>query len=194
MLPSLGFIAAHSTVWALGIYASAGLERVLIAIFPMLWLLIVYAVQPLFKRYPSWLLASALSVATMGALLSPWHLTRHYFSTIFKPSAQQVFIKEELIPVLAELQKGDKQGTVSNDGYIHLSLGQNPIHHPIYAWRDYFLDEWDENNPLLNEELVLLRFSEARFRQLHSKIERHFTTERQLKNQNEVFLFLRKRN
>lgn len=100
-------VVVHSTVWVLGIYGSAGLERTLILVFPFMWLIILDGIlllrevsSKISSRYV-WLIPLLFGVAHTSNVISK-PLTKHYYKTNIELGSENEFIKNV---VGAEIKK-----------------------------------------------------------------------------------------
>ena len=100
---AIGLITAHSIVWALGVYASAGLERVMVVVFPFLWLIMLDGLN-LFKDILSRIykpLAFALPIIfIIGQYVFMQRSPHaHYYKGIAtKLSVEDKFLKDTVSP------------------------------------------------------------------------------------------------
>jgi len=130
-LPSLIFILAHSIVWTLGIYASAGLERVLILIFPLLWLISLYFLNTIVRYIPAKLniVAAIVFFGLSGySTIDRPHELKKYYQQAYAIGPYQKFLKKKVFPHVKEKYPDfrDKQ-LVSDLPYFSLLSGHNPL-------------------------------------------------------------------
>lgn len=158
----IGLLSAHSTVWALGIFASAGLERVLILVFPAAWLLslrgidlLSAAAQPLGLAFAKKLLAAFLVLAPLlstGFSAS----TRAYWAMATQLPEGQKLVAESLVPYLKH-HYPEAQYFVADEPYLGIALGFNmkDDRHRVnwnavnleawFQFREESLFIWDDN-------------------------------------------------
>lgn len=130
LVPSI-FILAHSVVWTLGIYASAGLERVLIMVFPLIWLLALYGLNTLGQ----WIKRPYSSLAISLFLLSSWYSNydrkedfKHYFKQAYQIGPYQTLLTNEIYPFIqAEFPNYQNLQLVSDLPYLSILSGHNPL-------------------------------------------------------------------
>ncbi len=131
LLAPIIFISAHSTVWALGIYASAGLERVLILIFPLIWLLVVYTLQILLEKAPRGYRIPLLILFITASLYSSFDrpkVWKHYFNQAYQIGPYQNFIRNSIEPYIVDhFPDYRSRQLVSDLPYLSLLTGHNPL-------------------------------------------------------------------
>ena len=92
-------LVGHSVVWTLGIYGSAGLERTLITVFPLLWLIILdgilfskQIIESLFKTSGKWVIAGILVCQVIFTWQSP--MTKYYWYSMIEADQEFKFFKK----------------------------------------------------------------------------------------------------
>lgn len=131
LLPALTFLAAHSAVWALGIYASAGLERVMIMIFPLFWLLIIYGLEKLIvylKTKHQRLVLVSLIPLSIASSLSQKDELKLYYQMAFQLGPYQKFIQNHIYPEVKAIYPDlEERHLVSDLPYFSILSGHNPL-------------------------------------------------------------------
>ena len=129
----LVLFCAHSTVWALGIFASAGLERVLIIVFPPMWLLMTKGIEFLsspLKNKNTWRIALVILCIGINVKATFYNndLTYYYANVGLNLSTEQKLIQEEIAPYIKE-HHPNHQLFVADEGYLGIALVFNMIDH-----------------------------------------------------------------
>ncbi|MCG9881333.1 MAG: hypothetical protein MH472_12105 [Bacteroidia bacterium] len=103
---SLGFIAAHSAFWALGIFNSMGLNRVLVTIFPLIGVLAMQGLHALLEMQKNKPIYQERFVYFFMAGILVFPLLNNPASTNFNEAVninkQHQFLRDELMPYLEE--------------------------------------------------------------------------------------------
>ncbi len=130
--PAVLFFTAHTVVWALGIFASAGLERVLILTFPLYWLIIIHFLSFLseyfgeFKKFFGVFLLLVLSLLSYKIHRLPNSIFYWDNATLLRP--QQKFEKEVICRYLNSRYPNLAERKVISDlPFVALSLNINPL-------------------------------------------------------------------
>jgi hypothetical protein len=127
----LSLFTAHSTVWALGIFASAGLERVLLIVFPMAWILILQGLELLvypIKQRP-WLghsLVAAFLVLQVVFFYTSKTM-RYYRHMALHLMPHQELVHQKIGPFIAQMNITDGLKLITDEGYLGVFLNKNPI-------------------------------------------------------------------
>lgn len=129
LLPVLALVGAHSLVWALGIYGSAGLERTLITVFPLLWILMLQGLeftgQILHKRLHLRPLASFALILALQAYITWQHpLTGYYWQAHLFETENNRFYRDEVAPYIRK-NFPHTPHYIMSDPYLALPLGLN---------------------------------------------------------------------
>lgn len=100
----IAFILAHSAFWALGIFNSMGLNRVLVSIFPLCGILAMQSIHALTAHYPSNSVyrKRLVSFYVAGILIFPTlnnPAATHFKESIFVNN-QHKFLRNALVPYL----------------------------------------------------------------------------------------------
>lgn len=118
----IGVFSAHTLVWYRGIYASAGMDRVLLPIVaPSFYLLLMYAgkIKAKFGQF-------LIPLLVLFLLLSNWlfqlHRSLHYYRDVFAKDEVQVLMKSHL----AQAKKEDLIGLHTNHPAVALYFHLNP--------------------------------------------------------------------
>ncbi|MCF8425896.1 MAG: hypothetical protein K9H61_04125 [Bacteroidia bacterium] len=122
---SVAFVLAHTIFWALGIFNSMGLNRVLVTIFPLLGIIILIGFSDLLNTLPSFFQRPLGIVLLVAILIFPF--LNNPASIDFKKSTQlseeQVFIKSAIAPYL--IKKYPTQTYVSAESSFALFTNRN---------------------------------------------------------------------
>lgn len=149
----LAIFMAHATVWALGIYASAGLERVLILVFPMMWVIMLDGLN-----FSLWKFKNRAAVKT--GIISVWLLlilgftyinnrfTQHYFYLHTQLSHEQKLVRDSIYPYIkTNFPKADFFFT--DESYLAIATGYNKKDTAHFShWispRDMDTSKFDDN-------------------------------------------------
>lgn len=140
--PFFALLSAHSLVWALGIYGSAGLERTLITAFPFLWIIMLDGVlllrnllMTMGKKWSLVLPAAFLILQTIYFLYIP--TSKYYRQSNLYLNEENVFIKEEIAPFIKENYPTAKSFVIDKP-YMAVALGINfKNHSQRYTWSMY---------------------------------------------------------
>jgi hypothetical protein len=97
--PIIIITLGHSLVWALGIFASAGMDRVLIPIFPLIFVLAVLGIEKLGQIFDlAWLKWFFTVLFLALPLLNYWYdggLWRYYWASVKEKHPRRAFIENE---------------------------------------------------------------------------------------------------
>ncbi|HBF21708.1 MAG TPA: hypothetical protein DDW81_16530, partial [Cryomorphaceae bacterium] len=127
--PFTALLCAHSLVWALGIYGSAGLERTLMTAFPFLWiimldgLLLLRDLSAMIRK--SWSPALPLLILVLQityVLTNP--SSKYYWQTNLFLNPENKFLKEEVGPYIKE-HYPDVTTFVMDKPYMAVALDVN---------------------------------------------------------------------
>lgn len=155
-LMAIGLILSHSIVWALGIYASAGLERVMIVVFPFLWLIMLDGLN-LFKQLLSKVnkrLAIAIPlIFIVGQLIfvSRHPVSKYYKNIATKLNTEDLFLRDSVAPYIKE-NYPNVNCFVLEKPYLAVELGFNPMNR-------YIRGDWN----IINSDSMKLPQKEALF-------------------------------
>lgn len=153
---AIGLITAHSIVWALGVYASAGLERVMVVIFPFLWLIMLDGFnllkEILAKVYkPLAFALPALFFIGQFVFISRHPVSNYYKNIATKLSVEDNFLRDTVAPYIK-----DNYPTVNcfvlEKPYLAIELGFNPMNRAIRG-------DWN----IVNSDTMKLPQNEALF-------------------------------
>lgn len=125
----LAIFMAHTTVWALGIYASAGLERVLILVFPMMWIIMLDGLNLSLRKLEN-------KPAYKGGIISVWILlivgftyvdnrfTNHYFKVHTNLTPEQQLVHDSIYPYIQE-HYPEADFFFTDESYLAIATGYN---------------------------------------------------------------------
>lgn len=133
----LAMFSAHTTVWALGIYASAGLDRVLLIVFPMAWVLMIDGLilmvlglreRPKIARAAvgSWLVFQIVIFSTSK-------FTHYFFKQGTQLTNEQKFLYQEIVPYLKAIEQKQGLHLITDEAYLGVALNKNPKDPRHYA-------------------------------------------------------------
>lgn len=140
----------HSLVWALGAMASAGLERTLITVFPLLWLIMLdglMLVRDLSQKVmpkAQWVLpVIIMGLQLVNTLTRP--VSKYYWNAHLHRHAENKFMDENIVPYIQD-QFPDAEHFVVNKPYTALALGYNlKDSEHISEWNLYREKHWPPN-------------------------------------------------
>lgn len=152
----LSLIISHSVVWALGIYASAGLERVLVLVFPYAWLIILDGlnfVNGFVKKYsyfPFWIVPAIFMIVQIN-YIGKDPVARFYRNIVTKLKPEDKTLRDVVAPYIKE-KYPEISLFVLEKPYLALQLDINPMN----GWNR---GDWD----LVNADTIRLPQKEALF-------------------------------
>ena len=153
----LAMFSAHTTVWALGIFASAGLDRVLVIVFPMAWVLMVQGLDLLLfrlKRYPKWAFSLAvLFIAFQVTVTATSRFTEFFYKQGTRLTKEQRFVQQEIAPYLQSIENEKGLHLISDEAYLGIALGKNPK--DTLHFSDWFTLQSDLLQRLTDSTLIL---------------------------------------
>jgi len=125
-----GFFAAHTMVWALGLYASAGLERVLIMVFPLFWLMGLLPFNLFWSKLKAKQGYAILGfIAILGILnMMTDNRAEPYRKTAWDLGPYQTFLRNQVYPFLKERYPDLESRHLVNDlPYLAMLSEHNPL-------------------------------------------------------------------
>lgn len=128
---ALSLIIAHSYVWAKGIYASAGLERVLVVVFPFIWIIILdgfILLNDLISRFSKKWIPSLVYLFIVGQILVNYKspVSGYYRSLVTKIGIEDILLRDEVAPFI-EANYPNVECFIVEKPYLALMLGINPM-------------------------------------------------------------------
>ncbi len=139
-----GLLATHTVAWALGIFGSAGLERVLLVVFPFLWLIMLDGLWLLKDFSQKWLrrawvfpmvflILQIINVATRPP-------SAFYYATLFS-SPNETLLLDEVAPFVHE-KFPDADFYILDQPSVALALGLNYIDRDVIKhWNQFSQNE-----------------------------------------------------
>lgn len=161
----LSLVIAHSVVWALGIYASAGLERVLIVVFPFAWIIMLDGLSFITEVLP---FRAPLKVMRFFAvfffliqikIMYSNPTARFYRNTVTQLSPEDELLRSQVVPYI-KTHYPDISLFIVEKPYLAVCLGINPMdgryrgdwdvlhQSPIQLPKKKALFIWDNHFPL----------------------------------------------
>ncbi|MGB0177979.1 MAG: hypothetical protein ACPF9D_12490, partial [Owenweeksia sp.] len=127
--PFFALLSAHSLVWALGIYGSAGLERTLVTAFPFLWLIMHDGILLLkdfsvMIRRKFWWALPALFLALQAVYFFTNPTSRYYWYSNLQLNPENTFLNEEVSPFI-HANYPQVENYVIDKPYMAVALGIN---------------------------------------------------------------------
>ncbi len=150
--PFVSLLSAHTLVWFLGIYGSAGLERTLITAFPFLWLICLDGLLLLrdLSKVKKWLKPLPYLVLLLQLVYTAFMIpSQDYIKRQLLLSPEDQMIKSEVGPYIQNLEKADLY--VVSKPYLAYSQGLNfKNEEQCIGWSVYpALDQVKSNTLLL---------------------------------------------
>lgn len=153
---AIGLITAHSIVWALGVYASAGLERVMVVVFPFLWLIMLDGLnflKEIFSRLykPVVFAIPAIFIIGQVIFISRHPVSNYYKNITIKLNVEDKFLRDEVAPFIQEYYP-HVNCFILEKPYLAIELGFNPMNRAIRG-------DWN----IINSDTIKLPQDEALF-------------------------------
>lgn len=131
-LPALAILAGHTTVWALGIYASAGLGRVLDFVLPLFFLLTLEPLEALYRLASPKSKTLAFSLVLILTLLCAAmpYLQRnrpgYFWQMALERTPRQKLVEDLIVPYL-HAHYPHFHRLVTDEPYVGLALDINMV-------------------------------------------------------------------
>lgn len=155
-LMAIGLITSHSIVWALGVYASAGLERVMVVVFPFLWLIMLDGLnllkEILSKLYKPVAIALPFIFIIGQFVFNFRHPVSNYYKNIAtRLGVEDNFLRETVAPFIKETYPNVNYFILEKP-YLAIELGFNPMNRSMRG-------DWS----IINSEIMKIPQNEALF-------------------------------
>ncbi|MDR9374648.1 MAG: hypothetical protein RI565_07250 [Schleiferiaceae bacterium] len=139
-LPALAILAGHTTVWALGIYASAGLARVLVLVLPLFFLITLEGLETLYHWSAKLNKTLGIGLVIILVALCAWMpyergIPHYYWKTALERSPRHKLVADSIAPYI-EAHYAPFDRLVSDEPYLGMALGINMVDSKrIKSWR-----------------------------------------------------------
>lgn len=139
-LPALAILAGHTTVWALGIYASAGLARVLVFVLPLFFLITLEGLEVLYHWSAKLNKTLGIGLVLILLALSAWMpyergYAHYYWKTALERSPRHKLVEDRIVPYIKQhYPQFDR--LVSDEPHLGMALDINMVDsRRIKSWR-----------------------------------------------------------
>ena len=166
-LPALAILAGHTTVWALGIYASAGLARVLVFVLPLYFLITLESLEAFYQWTTRLNKKLGLGLVLVLVALCAWlpyerGNAAYHWKTALERSPRHQLVEDSIVPYI-EAHHTPFNRLVSDEPLLGLALGINMVDSKrIKSWR-----LMAQNANLFNHEKDLLLWDNRWLNQLN---------------------------